>query len=135
MNKREATFQSLFGRWLKAKRWTAGSANFELKRTLNHSIGLAQIKAHQTGSLVAGQTGLYYKIPDDSRSSKPFDCSWWDGTPGYVVVAYGARLTGFYIIPAEAIQRLQERRVVSLTEVLAKELGTYYPVREARETE
>lgn len=127
MIKHEAAFQARFGRWLQYA-YTGPSATFELKRTLTQSLPLAQIKDHQVLGLSQAKTGLYHKISDESRSQKPFDCLFLRNAPGYVCIAYGTSLRGFYLIPVEFIERFKRNNLVSLKESAAAEFGTYYPL-------
>ena len=127
MVKLEAAFQRAFSRWVQ-NRWTGGPAAFELKRTLGHSIAVAAVKEHQVSALqqVAGR-GLYYKIPDGGFAQSPFDCFFLQGK-AYVVIAYGEKLTGFYLIPIKEIELLRARGIVSITEKFAREFGTYHEI-------
>jgi hypothetical protein len=99
VKKLEAKFQTLFKRWLHAK-WDGGPAVFELKRTTTETLPFSAVQEHQELALEqARDTGLYYKIPDDSYGAKPFDCFYMKNVGAYLVVAYGARLTSFVMIP------------------------------------
>jgi hypothetical protein len=125
VTKLEAKFQSIFSRWVQ-NRWNGAPAAFELKRSLTQSLPLSSIKDHQIVALrQAAGNGLYYKIPDAGFAQSPFDCFFLKGE-GYLVVAYGAKLTGFYIVPIAIVERLKNIKVVSLTEKMAQEFGTYY---------
>lgn len=125
MIKKEQQFQAVFGRWVQ-NRWTGGNAAFELKRVLNQSLPLSALKDHQLIALkqTAG-SGLFFKIPDGGFAQSPFDCFFLKGG-GWLAVAYGPRLTGFYLVSIEVIERLKRVGVVSLTEKTAKEFGQYY---------
>jgi hypothetical protein len=71
------------------------------------------------------KTGHFFKIPDGGFAQSPYDCYFLKGK-AYLVVAYGPKLVGFYLIPIEVIQRLKKVGVVSLTETAAAEFGDYH---------
>ena len=127
MTKHEAKMQAAFGRWLQHA-YTGPTAAFELKRTLTNSLPLAALKDHQTLGLLQANRKLYYKLPDDSRSQKPFDCVILVREKSYLVVSYGERLQGFYMIPTTTIAALKEDGVVSITESMARELGDCHEI-------
>lgn len=119
--------QAAFSRWVQ-NRWSGGTAAFELKRVLNQSLPLSALKEHQYLALkqVAGN-GIYHKIADGGFSQSPFDCFFLVGK-SYLVVAYGVKLTGFYLIPFTVIERLKKNGTVSITEKLAAEFGEYHEI-------
>jgi len=125
--KHEAAFQRAFGRWLQYE-YKGPGAVFELKRTLTNSLPLKEIRAHQVRALSMADTGLYYKIPDDSMAQKPFDCFFLKGTPGFVVIAYGPQLRGFFIVPVEYICELLDNGTVSITSGMAHVHGSYHAI-------
>lgn len=99
MNKKEATFQTIFKHWLQAK-WNNGSAAFELKRTETDRFYIPNLKEHQKQALIQAYKGtLYHKISDASYEQKPMDCFVLQQALAYVVIGFGVRLMGFYLIP------------------------------------
>lgn len=132
MIKREAQMQIKFGRWV-VNRFKGDSALFELKRTLTKSLPLSSIKDHQLMALSqAANSGLFYKIPDDSVGVKPSDCFYLKNAEAYLVVAYGPKLIGFYLIPIAIVERIKRNGTVSITEKLAKEFGEYHEIPKAK---
>ncbi len=91
MIKREAKLQVKFGHWLKAvylEKYAGGA--FELKWTEGYSLPFNAVKEHQESALVSVKHGkFYFKIPDDSRGVKPYDCFAMSGMDAYVVIGYG----------------------------------------------
>lgn len=99
MNKKEATFQTIFKHWLQAK-WNNGSAAFELKRTETDRFYIPNLKEHQVTALNQAYEGtLYHKIADAGMGQTPCDCIILQGALAFVVIGFGVRLTGFYVIP------------------------------------
>ena len=119
MKKREAAMQTIFKHWLQAN-WQNGSAAFELKRTLTNRLPVRAVQEHQRDALVqAAERSLYYKIPDDSYGAKPFDCFILQGALSFIVVGFGSRLTGFYVIPIDIwLEQTEGRTSVTEEEVL-----------------
>ncbi len=127
MVKLEAQMQAAFGRWVQ-NRWDKGSAAFELKRTTSRSLPISAIRGHQLQGLnQAAGRGSYFKIPDGGFSQSPYDCYFLRGE-AYVVIAYGPKLVGFYLIPIDVIELLKKREVVSITEKFAAEFGEYHEI-------
>lgn len=86
---------------------------------------MSAIADHQiTALLQVCDRGGYYKIPDGGFAQAPYDCYYLAGQ-AYIVVAYGLRLTGFYMIDISDVVLLKENGAKSITEVDAKRLGTY----------
>lgn len=133
LRKLEAQFQTKFGRWVQY-RYKGPTFAFELKRTLTDSLPWREIKEHQFQSLKSANTksGMYYKIPDDSRSFKPLDGVFLREEEAYLCVAYGKSLQGFYMIDIPVLLDLYHgrpktgREATSLTEDQAKLLGQYH---------
>ena len=99
VSKKEAEMQVVFKHYVQAL-WNNGSAAFELKRTPTKRFYLPNLAPHQKAALTqAYENTLYFKIPDDSRCEKPFDCFVLQQALAYVVIGFGVRLTGFYLIP------------------------------------
>lgn len=97
MKKREASFQTQFNLWLREH--YEGSGAFELKQTQTDSIPFSAVKEHQIAGLLASKHGtLIYKIPDETRSFKPFDSFILRNTPAFVVIKYPQ---GFVIIDVD----------------------------------
>lgn len=123
MKKREAQFQTIFGRWVQYA-YTGPSFAYELKRTEGKSLALSEIKDHQIQALLqAQQRGFHYKIPDESYTARPFDGFYLKGVLAYVGIAYGKKLERFYLIPVSKIIQLRTDGEVSLREDRAGELG------------
>jgi len=124
MQKREAQFQVLFKHWVQAK-WKNGSAGFELKRTETDRFYIPNLAEHQQHALTQVYEGtLYFKIPDDSRSQKPMDCFVLQGALSYVVIAFGKRLTEFYMIPIW----VWNKKIEGKTSVTKTEVATWEDV-------
>jgi len=86
MKKREAKFQTEFNQWLRDNPQTGA---FELKQTTTDSLPFSNVQEHQINALLAVKHGrLIYKIPDDSRSYKPFDCFCFTKSSSYIVIKY-----------------------------------------------
>lgn len=120
--RREAAFQTKFNEWLRGS--YKGTGAFELKET-DGPLPFIRVEAHQKNSLSAAKHGiLAYKIPDDSRSFKPFDCFSLSGVPSYIVVKY--RRGDFYLIDVDTFIE-EDRRSVrrSLTESRAAEIALF----------
>lgn len=91
--------QTVFKHWVQAQ-WSNGSAAFELKRTLTDRFYIPDLQEHQVVALRQAYSGtLYHKIADDSIGVKPFDCFVLQQSLAYVVIAFGTRLTEFFVIP------------------------------------
>lgn len=75
---------------------------------------------------VRSDRGFNYKIPDDSRSFKPFDGFFMRGELAYVGIAFGEKLTGFYLVPVREVVRLIDSGVKSISEDECKSVGDYY---------
>lgn len=119
--------QTAFSRWVQ-NRWDRGPAAFELKRVEGQSLALSLVKDHQINALLqVTDKGNYHKIPDGGFSQSPYDCYFLKGE-AFLVVSYGKKLHGFYLIPASVIKKLKDIGVVSLTEKAAQEFGQYYEI-------
>ncbi len=120
--KREASFTTRFRSYLRA--YPMPSSAFELKQTTTDSIPFSALQEHQADALLAtkSQTGLLYKAPDDSRSSKPYDLFYLRNAYAWVVIKYPH---AFYIIDIDTFlleSKNSKRR--SLTSARAKEIAT-----------
>lgn len=99
MRKLESKLQIIFKHYIQSQ-WKNGSAAFELKRTETDRFYIPNLAPHQKGALTqAYNDTLYFKIPDDSIGAKPMDCFVLQQSLAYVVIGFGRRLTGFYLIP------------------------------------
>lgn len=126
MIKSEAKFQTLFNHWLKAGRLkgTYGAIAFELKHTRGKdSLPFSAVEDHQLDALVAVTTtrGLIYKISDESRGFKPFDCFMMWECQAFIVIKYPY----FFVLITvdEFIQEKKRSKVKSLTDERAKEIA------------
>ncbi len=91
--KREAKFTEVFRHWLKAH--PRPSAAFEIKQTKTNSLPFSAVREHQLEALLAVQdTGILYKLPDDSRGYKPFDMVYLRKDESFVVIKY----PGFFVL-------------------------------------
>lgn len=125
--RREAEFQNLFRHWLKANAGLFDSCAFELKQTTGDSIPFDALAEHQDAALDAVQqveTGLLYKIPDDSRGIKPFDFVYLRDADAWVVI----RFPKFFVVidrdDFEYARKHSDRK--SLTGDQAREISTHY---------
>ena len=117
MQKREAKFQIWFKHYLQSE-WKSGSAAFELKVTQSDMLAKRAVLPHQVQSLLMAKRGLlYFKIPDDSRSAKPFDCFVLQEAEAYLVVKFRS---GVVMIPIEAYVKIKS----SLKFEKAKQIGS-----------
>ena len=91
--------QVIFKHYIQSQ-WKNGSAAFELKRTETNRFYIPNLAVHQKEALTQAYTDtLYFKIPDDSMGQKPMDCFVLQQSLAYVVLGFGKRLAGFYLIP------------------------------------
>lgn len=118
MKKREASFTLRFRAWLRANPMHSGA--YELKQTETHSLPFDAVKDHQVDALVASKSkdGFLYKIGDDSRGFKPFDCFYLRNSFAWVVIKYP---TLFVIIDIDAFllekQRSSRKSLTSMRAV------------------
>jgi len=120
---KERDFQTNFNKWLKYN-WTMTSA-FELKMAKGKSMPFNAVKEHQITALELAGAKLVYKIADDSRGTKPFDCFMIASSPGYVVIMFYKRGQKEFII-IEVSNFKKEMKISkrkSLTEQRAKEIA------------
>lgn len=123
MHKREQDFQSKFNRWLKYN-WHETSA-FELKFARNGSLAFSAIEAHQIQNLKnAKNRKIIFKIPDDSRGQKPFDCFVIKGAKGLVAIQYEETPEEFVLIDVDTLtNEIATSKRKSLTRERALEIG------------
>lgn len=122
--KKEAKFQEMFGRWLKAK-YLGGriGGQFELKQC-EVSLPFQAVKAHQIDALVCAKLGkFYYKIPDDSVGQKPVDCVALSGVDAYVVIYYSREKFFCLIDVTDFVQEEKDSSRRSLTASRAREIA------------
>lgn len=123
---KEKDFQTKFTRWLHYR--FPGCGAFELKICKGTLLPFDAVQDHQEKALaLTKNVGIEYKIPDDSRGTKPFDCFRLRGEAYVVIMFYTRGIGGFYMID---IDRWLEERTKSsrksLTEARAREIGAYY---------
>lgn len=121
---KEKDFQTKFTRWLHYR--FPGSGAFELKICKGKSLPFSAVQPHQLEALqLASHTGLEYKIPDDSKGAKPFDC-FRINAPAYVVILfYQTGCKHFYMIDIQSwLSYIQHSDRKSITEAEADRIGT-----------
>ena len=127
MKKLEAQFQTQFNHFLRSVFLPehAGGFAFELKHARGKgSLPFADVQEHQLNALQAAESsqGFVYKISDESRTYKPFDCFALRLCRSYVVIRYPSF---FVMIRVEGfIQAKNTSRRKSLTEAMAKNIAT-----------
>ena len=122
MIKHEAKFQTEFNAFLKTT-WKKTGA-FELKHTRGRDyLPFDEVKDHQLRALSIAKHGiLSYKISDEARGFKPFDCFCMVGEEAYVVIKYPKC---FVMIDIDVFNRERiECGTKSLTLERAKKLST-----------
>lgn len=119
MIKREANFNVVFGRYLRA---TGMIGAFELKITKGNSIAFSALKDHQEHGLLAAQiSGFIWKLSDADPREKPFDCISTGTIPSYIVIKFPKM---FCIIKIEAwIKERNHSTVKSLSLDRAKNIA------------
>lgn len=124
----EKEFQTLFNKWLRHVHYKTGV--FELKAVSKNSIPFSAVQEHQETALYAVKHGsLAYKIPDDTRGFKPFDCFLFVMSPAFVVIMFNAKEKAqkeFYLIDIDswlAEKELARGVRKSLTCERAREIG------------
>lgn len=119
----EFTFQTAFIKW--AKHNFPFSAAFELKICKGKSLPFSAVKPHQLEGLLTVGRKLVYKISDDSREQKPFDCFVMTECPGYVVIYFYKRGNkAFYMIEISewlSYENISSRK--SITEEECQRIG------------
>ena len=120
----EKDFQSKFTRWASYNH--RSSAAFELKLTHTSSLQFDAVASHQLQSLLSVKRGSFvYKISDDSRGLKPFDCFSLSGEAYVVVMFYKRGQKEFFMIDVDQLVAESERsQRRSLTASRAAEIGT-----------
>lgn len=123
---RESNFQTKWMAWLRNNYF--GNAAFELKISHTDRLPFTALREHQRDALLAVVTENFsYKIPDDSRGFKPFDCFALGGNAkAFVVVQFykkGVREC-FAITIQDWVKESEKIKPRSLTRQRAMELGT-----------
>jgi len=124
---REKDFQTRFNRWLKYSNF--GSGAFELKLTKKKSIPFSAVKEHQINALWQVKNKKFiYKISDEDRRQKPFDCFMLNCADAFVVIMFYRRgQKTFYMIDiADFLIEKKTSTRRSLTEKRCSEIGTSY---------
>lgn len=124
MRKKEAAFQTKFNHWVRTQ--FKKTAAFELKQC-DTSLPFSRVEEHQINALLtARHRTLVYKIPDDTRSYKPFDCFALSGVESFVVVLY-TDTHNFYGIPIDLFLKARDTMVrKSLRESDAKAIASFH---------
>lgn len=121
---KEKDFQTKFTRWLHHRFQGVGA--FELKICKGTSLPFDAVQPHQLEALfLVSSVGIEYKIPDDTRGTKPFDCFRLQGAAYVVIMFYRRGCNHFYMIPVDRwhiAQKTLPRK--SLTEAEAARIGT-----------
>lgn len=118
MKKREASFQTEFNKYLRAKKLYGV---FELKQTTTNYFLFDAVKPHQVDGLLAAQDyGFVWKLSDMDIREKPFDCMNVPPVPGYVVIKYPG---AFFIITIIAFLNAKERNRNKNRRTLSKEVA------------
>jgi len=122
---RERDFQTKFTRWLKHHQKT--SAAFELKICKKKSLPFSAVQKHQEDALIAVKHHcLSYKISDDSRGFKPFDCFSLSAEAYVVIMFYRPRNSKVYMIDIDAwLKEKKASKRKSITEERAGEIGEF----------
>lgn len=111
----ESSFQTEFGRWVTKPEQLAhfGTSNFELKCLKKKSVNPGNdFKDHQLPELYFSKHGhVFHKISDQSFDKKPWDCSLWVRTPGYVVLLFyiPRKPRRFHVIDIDDFNELIEK--------------------------
>lgn len=112
MVKREQHFQSEFNKFLRDT-WKKTGV-FELKHTRGRDyLPFNEVQEHQIRALLIAKHGvLSYKISDEARGYKPFDCFCMAGVPAYVVIKYPSL---FVMIDIDDFVKESKKKAKSLT--------------------
>lgn len=124
MIKREASFQSIFNRWLRREflQGRSGGWAFELKQTQRDYLPFSAVEEHQLDALLAASHGgLVHKISDETRGYKPFDCFALAGAEAFVVIRYPDFFCLIEVNEFEEEKLVSKRK--SLTSERAKEIA------------
>lgn len=110
MNKIEAKYQTVWGQYVRAKKW---HGYFELKVATGNTFIFSAFEDHQIDSLHATQVeGLYWKFSDEDRRKKPCDMIGSPPMPSYVVIIFGST---FHAVNIDEITRFQNDGRISIT--------------------
>jgi len=129
---KEKNIQNLFGKWLHKHKAVKVSTAFELKLCKTKSWPYTSIADHQIAGLYdAKHGGLYHKLSDMSRGTKPWDCFYMVNAEAYVVLVYYTpreKKIMIWIDIDDFIMEMKSSRRKSLTERRAKEIGIVIPL-------
>lgn len=137
--KKEADFQTKFGRWSKFNNVPTGA--YELKLSKKSSMPFSAVAEHQLMSLQAVKHNqFYFKIPDATYCKLPFDCfifnSQYLGAPkAMVVICYYLNRGDkeFFMIDIDVfIKEKETSERKSLTLERCREIGTRYELGTTR---
>ena len=122
MNKLEAKFQTKFNKWLRHNNYKGA---FELKVARGKTLPFSAFQPHQLRALrVVVDVGLIWKIPDDSRGRKPFDCFKLKGGGWCVIQFHERAVKDFYMIHIyEFIKEMERSERKSITEERCNDIG------------
>ena len=88
MQKREQKLTTQFKKWLKNEGMAIGSTAIEMKVTTGKSLPFSAVQEHQLIALQQAKQQFIYKIPDDSRGTKPFDMFILQNAKAFVGVSF-----------------------------------------------
>jgi len=122
MKKREASFQTVFGNYIKVKGLIG---NFELKQTTEDYLNFNDKRLiRQCESLLSASAyGYFWKHSDSDQREKPFDCSNIPPLPGFIVIKYPKFFCIIYV--EKFMLEKQNSKRESLTSQRAMELALY----------
>lgn len=104
LNKKEASFTTIFNRWLKEKYKRTGV--FEIKVTKTNTLPYSAVVDHQRRNLLTVRHNTFvFKIPDMGEKC-PFDVVCYTQQPAYVVIKFKK---GVCIIPIDTFLLAEQR--------------------------
>ncbi len=110
MIKREAEFQTKFGRWLKYMWPKDRSSHFELKVARTGSLPFSAVSKKQKTNLKIAQKWFYHKYSDFSGFGTAFDCTFVGPADCYVVVQYlKPKNKEFFVCPIDSFLEEEQR--------------------------
>lgn len=129
---REASLQTKFNHYIKA-RWPKGrSAAFELKIVKGPSMPYSNVQDHQLAALNGSKNDkLVYKIPDAGLGRKPYDSFIMSGVEAYVVPIFWVerQYIHAYLIDIDVwLEEISTSKRQSLTEERAVELASEFMI-------
>lgn len=110
MQKHEAKLTTRFKNWLKNEGMAIGSTAIEMKVTTGKSLPFDAVQEHQLLALKQATQQLIYKIPDDSRGTKPFDMFILQNAKAFVGVSFlvPRQTPVVYLVPVATWLHLSE---------------------------